>query len=561
LDGTKLLDILIERGLVPEKERSKIIDEYKKREGSLISIIRELNLADEEKIARTLSVAFNLPYIDLRAITIEEKVKNLIPEEFARKNKVVPLKRQGRTLTVAIADPTRSEVLVDLKFITGFEIEPVISKESLIEETIGKVYGESDQLREILESLEEDVEIVEEEEPDVSELAQLIEEAPVVKLVNGLIKEAVMRKASDIHIEPYEKRVRVRMRIDGVLHEAIPIPYKLKDAVVSRIKVMARLDIAERRLPQDGHIRMKFQDKTIDLRVSTLPTVFGEKVVMRILDRSSISLDLEKLGFEDEDLEKFLQAIRKPYGLVLVTGPTGSGKTTTLYSAINLLNAPEVNIMTAEDPVEFDLMGINQVNVREEIGLTFASILRAFLRQDPDIILVGEIRDQETAIMAVRAALTGHMVLSTLHTNDAPSTVVRLVDMGIEPYLVADSLNLILAQRLLRKICEKCKSPVKIQENVLRRIGLHPDEIKEEVYKGEGCENCNGTGYKGREGVFEVMMVTNEIKDMILRKASINEIREKAIQDGMIPLREAAIRKFMRGITTIEEVIRITTEG
>lgn len=563
MDGTGLLNILIKNNVITPEQAKAVETEHKITGSSIPILVTKLGFADDNKILEVLSNEYKIPAVDLSSVTVDESLLRLIPADFARKYGVIPISRKGRVITVAMTTPYDMEILDDLKFITGFDIEPVLATEKSILETIERVYGGGDALNKIVETLEEEFEIIEEEpdELDVSELSALIEEAPVVKLVNGIISEAVRRKASDIHVEPYEKFVRVRVRIDGVLHELMAIPYKLKDAVVSRIKVMARLDIAERRLPQDGHIKMKFPDKTIDLRVSTLPTLFGEKVVMRILDKSSLTLDLSKLGFERQALENFLEAISRPYGLILVTGPTGSGKTTTLYSAINRLNSPDVNILTVEDPVEYDFPGINQVQVKEEVGLTFASVLRSFLRQDPDIILVGEIRDAETATIAIRAALTGHLVLSTLHTNDAPSAVSRLTDMGIEPFLVAASLNLVVAQRLVRKICSHCKESVEIDEIVLERIGMAKKDLEgKEVYRGRGCPRCNNTGYSGRIGLYEVMPISPEIREMILRRVPIHEIREKTIEEGMLTLRDAAVSKFLNGLTTIDEVIRVTAE-
>jgi type IV pilus assembly protein PilB len=563
IDGTRLLKILLKNKVITPEQAKEIEMEHKVTGSPVTTLVARLGVADENKILEILSNEYKIPTVDLNTINIDETLLRLIPPDIAKKYKVIPIGRKGRVITVAMATPYDMEILDDLKFITGFDIEPVLASEKSILDTINRAYGGENTLHKIVETLEEEFEIIEDkpEEPDVNELSALIEEAPVVKLVNGIISEAVRRNASDIHVEPYEKFVRVRVRVDGVLHELMAIPYKLKDAVVSRIKVMARLDIAERRLPQDGHIKMKFPDKTIDLRVSTLPTLFGEKVVMRILDKSNLTLDLSKLGFEEEALKNFLDAISKPYGLILVTGPTGSGKTTTLYSAINRLNSPDVNILTVEDPVEYDFPGINQVQVKEEVGLTFASVLRSFLRQDPDIILVGEIRDAETATIAIRAALTGHLVLSTLHTNDAPSAVSRLIDMGIEPFLVAASLNLVVAQRLMRKICSHCKEPAEIDEVILARIGMTKKDIEgKKVYRGKGCQRCNNTGYSGRIGIYEVMPVSPEIREMILRGVPIHEIREKAIEEGMITLRDAALRKFLRGLTTIDEVIRVTAE-
>jgi type IV pilus assembly protein PilB len=424
-----------------------------------------------------------------------------------------------------------------------------------IKKAIDKHYASGDSLASIMQGLEEDIEIVEEEEEEDGAQTES-QNAPVVKLVNTLLAEAVKLEASDIHIEPYEKNVRVRYRIDGVLEEVMEPPVKLKNAIISRLKIMSELDIAERRIPQDGRIKLKVGNKKIDLRVSTLPTIFGEKVVMRILDKSNLNIDLAKFGMEEKAMEDVLKAIACPYGMVLVTGPTGSGKTTTLYSCLQRLNVPELNIMTAEDPVEYNIDGINQVQVREEVGLTFASALRAFLRQDPNIVMVGEIRDLETGSIATKAALTGHLVLSTLHTNDAPSTVNRMIDMGIEPFLVASSTVLIMAQRLVRRICENCKTKENAPPDALKDIGLKPDT---EVYTGKGCDQCGGNGYRGRQGLYEVMPITAEIREMILDRASTAELREKAIKQGMLTLREDGLIKIQKGVTTVEEVLRETS--
>ncbi|RKZ02099.1 MAG: type II secretion system protein GspE [Candidatus Hydrothermota bacterium] len=566
MNGKRTVDMLVRAKLLTPEQAQLVLTEHQRTKTDVTTIITRLGIATEDDIVKALGQIYKIPVIDPTTEKIDENVLKYIPVDVARKYKIFPISKRGRVLTIAMTDPTNYNIIDNLKFITGFEIEPVLATETSIMRAIDQYYGAEDRLKELLESVKEaesGIEVVEEEEEAGPETAAaLIEEAPVVRLVNGLIIEAVKRRASDIHIEPYEKYVRVRYRIDGVLHEIMPIPYRLKDAVVSRIKVMSRLDIAERRLPQDGHIKMKLPDgRKIDLRVSTLPTLFGEKVVMRILDKSNLRLDLAKLGMEKEALEVFLEAIERPYGIILVTGPTGSGKTTTLYSAISKLNKPEVNIMTAEDPVEYDFPGINQVQIREDIGLTFAAALRAFLRQDPDIILVGEIRDTETAEIAIRAALTGHLVLSTLHTNDAPSTISRLIDMGIPPYLVAASLNLIVAQRLVKVICPNCKTPYHPTKEDLLKLGITQEEFAgATVYYGRGCNMCNNTGYRGRTGVYEVMKITPEIREMILRNEPIHKIKQKAIEQGMITLREAAIRKLLAGKTTISEVLKATVE-
>ena len=564
LNAKRVLNLLVKEGLLSEDQARLVESDVRTGGGSVITALVRRGFLTEEQLAMFLSEKYKVPYLDVSRLHIPEEVLRLIPPDIAQRYKVLPIRREGRVLKVAVSDPGNLGVFDDLKFITGFEIEPVVSTESAIARAIENYYGLNDILNELLSTVAEDqFEVVEEEEEevDVSELYTAIENAPVVRLVNGIIADAVAKRASDIHIEPYERTLRVRFRIDGVMYEVLNPPYSMKNAIISRIKVMAKMNIAERRLPQDGHIKMRLPNKTIDLRVSTLPTVYGEKAVLRILDRASLNLDLSRLGFEQKALADFLEAIEKPFGMILVTGPTGSGKTTTLYSALLRLNTPDRNIITAEDPVEYDFPGINQVQIREEIGLTFAEALRSFLRQDPDVIMVGEIRDPETAGMAIRAALTGHLVLSTLHTNDAPTAPVRLIDMGVEPYLVSSSLLLVVSQRLVRKVCDSCKVPYHPSEEVVMKLGLSPEELKKiRFFKGEGCNECNNTGYKGREGIYEVMPITPAIKHLIARGATAYEIRQQAIEEGMITLREAAILKLKRGITTPEEVLRVTLE-
>src|SRR6266850_4531221 len=503
------------------------------------------------------------------------------PADTAQKYQIVPLSRSGATLTIAMTDPTNVFAMDDIKFMTGYNVEPVVASETAVVEAIQKYYGvkpggggpaTASALEVASKAIEDmpmlatdgDVELLEEfEEISVEALAKQGEEAPVIKLVNVILMSAIQKGASDIHIEPYEKELRVRYRVDGILYNIMQPPMKFRDAITSRIKIMSKLDIAEKRLPQDGRIKIRFQDngqaKDIDFRVSVLPTLFGEKIVMRLLDKDKLMLDMTKLGFEPESLAKFEHAISKPWGMVLVTGPTGSGKTNTLYSSISKINTMETNIMTAEDPVEFNLVGVNQVQVRENIGLNFAAALRSFLRQDPNIILVGEIRDFETAEIAVKAALTGHLVLSTLHTNDAPSTINRLMNMGIEPFLVASSVHLICAQRLVRRICSNCKEPHPTPAQTLLQAGFTSEDAKSVVpNRGKGCEKCNNTGYKGRIGLYEVMEVNDDIRELILIGASSLELRKKAIEDGMITLRESGLHKIRAGLTTLEEVVRET---
>lgn len=562
--AAKLGQLLLNNKLITQEQLNHALEIQKKEGGRLGSILIKLGYITEEQMVTFLSKQYGFPAITLSDYKIDPSVIKYIPYEVATKYHIFPVAKVGATLTIAMADPSNVYAIDDIKFTTGYYVEPVVASDSAIRDAINQYYGQSNVLQTVMDSLkttDEEIDLIQdiEEEVDVSKLEQAVEEAPVVKLVNLILSEAVEKRASDIHLEPYEKSLRVRYRIDGVLHDVMQPPPKLKAALSSRIKIMAELDIAERRLPQDGRIKLKIKGREIDLRVSTLPTLFGEKIVMRILDKSSLVLDLTKLGFEEKALQEFNNAIHSPYGMVLVTGPTGSGKTTTLYSALNTINVTDVNIMTVEDPVEYDLRGINQVQVKEEIGLTFASALRSFLRQDPDIIMVGEIRDFETAEIAVKAALTGHLVLSTLHTNDAPSTVSRLLNMGIEPFLVSASVLLILAQRLCRRICEQCKEEEHIPESALLKIGFTENEIGTfKCFKGRGCSACNGTGYKGRIALYEVMPVKEELKELILEGASATEIKKTAVRLGMKTLRMSGLTKVKEGITSVEEVLRVT---
>jgi type IV pilus assembly protein PilB len=603
----KLGEILVRENLITPQQLQEAIEYQRRSGGRLGTSLVKLGFVSEEVIADVLSRQYGVRTINLDLFEIEQEVLRLVPGEVARKFDVIPVARNGATLILAMADPTNVFALDDIKFMTGLNIEPVIAMEGSIQRAITKYYGSKEiQLvnAEVLEEFDfkptkaldsgtngrtsteqkiseeelgvsvdilrfenekEDLEVLKEdnEEIDVSRLMEESEDSSIVKLANVLIVDAVRRGASDIHIEPYEKDFRVRFRIDGVLYDIMHPPLKVRDALVSRLKIMAKLDISEKRLPQDGRIKIKMKidqrSRELDLRVSTLPTLFGEKVVLRLLDKSKLMLDMTKLGFEPKSLEIFKRNIQKPYGMVLVTGPTGSGKTNTLYSALQALNTPETNIMTAEDPVEFNLPGINQVQIKEQIGLTFAAALRAFLRQDPNIILVGEIRDFETAEIAIKAALTGHLVLSTLHTNDAPSTISRLVNMGIEPYLVATSVNMIQAQRLVRRICTNCKEEVEVKPEVLVSIGFSEEEANTlKVYHGKGCKVCNGTGYKGRIGLYEVMEMDDELRELVVIGATAMDLRRKAIENGMITLRQSGLCKIREGITTIEEVVRET---
>ncbi len=566
----KLGEMLIKARLITDEQLKKALAYQNTNGGKLGFNLVKLGFVEEEQITQLLSQQFGVPSVSLHTVQIDESVIKLIPSEVAQKYLVMPIRRVGATLTIAMVDPTNVFAMDDIKFMTGYNVEPVVASELAIKEAIDSYYGSSHQLElkkvmdEIAEADAENLELLDdEEEVDLARLEASTEEAPVVKLVNLILTDSIKRGASDIHIEPYERDFRVRYRIDGVLYEIMNPPMKLRDAITSRLKIMAKLDIAEKRLPQDGRIKikMKIQGKTkeMDYRVSVLPTLFGEKIVLRLLDKENLMLDMTRLGFESEALTKFERAIFKPYGMVLVTGPTGSGKTNTLYSSMSRVNTPETNIMTAEDPVEFNLHGINQVQIKESIGLNFAASLRSFLRQDPNIVLVGEIRDFETAEIAVKAALTGHLVLSTLHTNDAPSTINRLMNMGIEPFLVATSVNLICAQRLVRRCCKECKEELHMPASALIDIGFSEEDARRtKLFKGKGCPTCNNTGYKGRVGLYEVMEITDTLKEMILCGASAIELRSKAVEEGMTTLRGSGLRKLKEGITTVEEVLRET---
>jgi type IV pilus assembly protein PilB len=556
-------ELLVQQGLITGEQLSKALDESR-RSGTRVGVsLVKLGYVEENDLTRVLARQYSVPAVDLERVKLDPRVLRIIPSEVALKHLVLPLRRSGRTLTVAMANPTDLGVLDDLKFITRFDVEPVVAGEFTLRRIVEREYDSADErINDLLQQFtEDDVELVEaeEEEVNIGALQAQVEDAPVVKLINGILTDAVQRGASDIHFECYEKEIRVRYRIDGVLAEIMRPPLKMKAALVSRFKILSDLNIAERRLPQDGRIKIRIGRKVIDFRVSTLPTLFGEKIVLRILDKSNLTLDLEKFGMEQTAEENFMKAILNPYGMVLVTGPTGSGKTTTLYSALSKINTPEVNIMTAEDPVEYNLHGINQVLVRTEIGMTFAAALKAFLRQDPNIIMVGEIRDIETGGIAIKAALTGHLVLSTLHTNDAPSTITRMIDMGIEPFNVASAVNLITAQRLTRRICKNCKEPVTYPEAYLKAAGLTAENLDGVTfYRGKGCDDCGGSGYRGRQGLYEVMAMSPALRRMILQGASTADLRDQAISEGMLTLRMDGMVKVKRGITTLEEVIKET---
>ncbi|PJA29018.1 MAG: type IV-A pilus assembly ATPase PilB [candidate division Zixibacteria bacterium CG_4_9_14_3_um_filter_46_8] len=555
----ELGELLLNAGMITGDQLDEALRRQKRGEGKIGQILVRIGaVVDEEAITNFVGKQLNIGAIRLSDIELNPEIVKLIPQDIARKFNVIAVSKLGRTLVVAISDPSNIYVLDAIKFITGHFVQPVISPEASITKAVEYYYGGQGGLDEVIKGLgETEIELVETDEEIADlELQSLVQDKPLVKLVDSIIADAIKMKASDIHLECYEKRIRVRYRVDGELQEMSPIPFKYRAAIISRVKIMAELDISERRLPQDGRIKVKMQDRPIDLRVSVLPTIFGEKVVMRILDPRGLMVDLTKLGFPEPDLKIFDSAIHLPYGIILVTGPTGSGKTTTLYSALKTLNTVNVNIMTAEDPVEFNFEGINQVAVRSNIGLTFAAALRSFLRQDPDIIMVGEIRDEETGEIAVKAALTGHLVFSTLHTNDAPSTILRMIDMGIPDYLVASATKLIMAQRMIKKICSECKYELKDKPEGLLKLGLTAEEIdKMTIYAGRGCKECNNTGYSGRTGLFEVMPITPQLERLIVGKSSTAEIREQAIKEGMVSLRDAGIEKIRKGITTWEEVL------
>ncbi|TAN39309.1 MAG: type IV-A pilus assembly ATPase PilB [Nitrospirae bacterium] len=605
--AVKLGQLLIASSIISEEQLKQALNVQRKDGGRLGTNLVKLGFLTEDKLVAFLSKQYGVPSINLSDYKIDAAVLKLVPAEMAKKYLIMPIARVGATLTVALADPSNVFAIDDVKFMTGYNVEVVVSSESAIIGAITNYYlgkGDGmlatasstaaapassarieakdytlsdedmkngfestayeegpninvDDFDQIVGSALDNVDVL--EEKDEGDSVKEVE-APIIKLVNGIFVNAVKQGASDIHIEPYEQSLRVRYRVDGVMYTVMNLPTKIKAALTSRIKIMSKLDIAERRLPQDGRIKLKLGKKRdIDFRVSVLPTLWGEKTVLRLLDKQNLQVDLTKLGFEQGAMDDFMEALDKPYGMILVTGPTGSGKTTTLYSALNHLNKPDTNIMTAEDPVEFNFMGINQVQVKEEIGLTFAAALRSFLRQDPDIIMVGEIRDFETAEIGVKAALTGHLVLSTLHTNDAPGTISRLLNMGIEPFLVSSSVVLILAQRLARRICQKCKEEEKFPMSALTRVGFSEEEAKTVTCsKGKGCPTCNGTGYKGRVALYEVMLIKDELKELILEGASTSEIKKAAIRLGMKTLRMSGLTKIAEGVTTIEEVLRVT---
>ena len=562
-NALRLGDLLINEGLISRDQLDQALVEQRSSGLRLGYVLVKMGLVQELEITKMLARQYRVPAVDLSRFKVDERILKLIPADVALKNTVLPLRREGRTLTVAMVEPGDVQLVDDLKFVTRCDIFPVIAGEFTLRNAIETYYDQSEaQLTNLLQDMElqaEELEVVEEDDEDDESGMAAADTAPVVKLINGLLTDAVNRGVSDIHIEPFEDEIRVRYRLDGALMEVMKPPLKLKAALTSRVKIMSALNIAERRVPQDGRIKIKVGSRVIDFRVSTLPVIFGEKIVMRILDKSNLTLDLKKFGFEPKAEKDLMDAIMNPYGMVLVTGPTGSGKTTTLYSALSQINTIDVNIMTAEDPVEYNLHGINQVLVRNDIGMTFAAALKAFLRQDPNIIMVGEIRDLETGGIAIKAALTGHLVLSTLHTNDAPSTVTRMIDMGIEPFNVSSAVNLIVAQRLVRRICSDCKQEHQYSSEELAALHMTDAELADiTFYKGAGCNQCGDTGYRGRAGLYEVMALSPALRRMILRNESTADLQTQAVEDGMLTLRMDGIVKIRKGVTTLEEIVKET---
>jgi type IV pilus assembly protein PilB len=557
--SSRLGDVLQKRGDLTADQVVRALEQQREQGGALSSHLVKMGFISEEKLLSYLEREYRLPVVDPLSLDISREVLDIVPQVLVLKHHLIPTGLVRSTLTLAMADPSNLMAINEVKFLTGYDVKVAVTAPSVIQQAIERYYDRHTNYDEVLSQLgDQNVEVVrDEDDVDLQELERATEEAPVVRLVNALLTDAIRKRASDVHVEPFEKLLRVRFRIDGVLYEIMQPPLRLKNAITSRIKVMAQLDIAERRLPQDGRIKMKLTGgKEMDFRVSVLPTIFGEKVVLRLLDKSNLQLDMTKLGFEEQALKNFKEAIYKPYGMVLVTGPTGSGKTTTLYSALAEVNKATTNISTAEDPVEFNLVGVNQVQMHDEIGLNFAAALRAFLRQDPDVIMVGEIRDFETAEIGVKAALTGHLVLSTLHTNDAPSTVNRLLNMGIEPFLVASSVNLIMAQRLARVICHYCKEELPVEPEVLRGMGWTGEPFM--PMRGAGCTSCGGTSFKGRIAFYEVMPMTDELREQVLAGATAMDLKRAAIQSGMKTLRQSGLAKAAEGVTTLEEVMRVT---
>jgi type IV pilus assembly protein PilB len=562
----RLLELLVKENLLSADQAQKATAEQRRSNERLGTVLRRLGFLSDEDLLDFLSRKYGIPVINLQRVEVTEEIIRLVKKEVVQKYQVFPVRKVGNTLTLALSDPTVVLAIDDVQFATGLHVIPVLASEANIKEAIDKAYTDSTaKLDELLQKEQQvgadALELVDRAsgKVDITELGEEAGEAPVIRFVNLILADAIRKRGSDIHLEPYEKVFRVRYRIDGVLHDVMAPPKQMEAAILSRVKIMANMDIAERRLPQDGRISVKFSNKEVDLRVSSLPTIFGEKIVMRILDKSGVVLDLQKLGFEADDLERFSKIIQTPYGMILVTGPTGSGKSTTLYAAVSTINSAEINIMTAEDPVEYNLPGVNQVHVRDDIGMTFQIALRSFLRQDPDVILVGEMRDTETASIAIRAALTGHLVFSTLHTNDAPSTVTRLLDMGIVPFLVSSSLLMVVAQRLCRRICVECREQIELPLSVLLDVGFKPEEAEGiKVYKGLGCGNCANTGYRGRMAIHEILYINPELQEAIVKLRPANELKDIATKHGMRTLRQAGLRKVAMGMTTLDEIIRVT---
>jgi len=562
----RLLELLVKENLLTADEAQRATAEQRRSNERLGTVLRRLGFLSDEDLLDFLSRKYGIPVINLQRVEVTEEIIRLVKKEIVQKYQVFPVRKVGNTLTLALSDPTVVLAIDDVQFATGLHVIPVLASEAAIKEAIDKSYTDSTaKLDELLQKEQQvgadALELVDRSSSkvDISEIGEEAGEAPVIRFVNLILADAIRKRGSDIHLEPYEKVFRVRYRIDGVLHDVMAPPKQMEAAILSRVKIMANMDIAERRLPQDGRISVKFSNKEVDLRVSSLPTIFGEKIVMRILDKSGVVLDLQKLGFEADDLERFSKIIQTPYGMILVTGPTGSGKSTTLYAAVSTINSAEINIMTAEDPVEYNLPGVNQVHVRDDIGMSFQVALRSFLRQDPDVILVGEMRDTETASIAIRAALTGHLVFSTLHTNDAPSTVTRLLDMGIVPFLVSSSLLLVVAQRLCRRICVECREQIELPLSVLLDVGFRPEEAEGiKVFKGLGCGNCANTGYRGRMAIHEILYINAELQEAIVKLRPANELKDIATKHGMRTLRQAGLRKVALGMTTLDEIIRVT---
>ncbi|MFN8177226.1 MAG: type IV-A pilus assembly ATPase PilB [bacterium] len=560
MPNERLETLLLENDVLTPEQLEQAHKQQKSTGDALDTCLVKLGMMSEGDLLTVLSRIYDMPAVDLLNFDVDKASVDLLPSEVATKFAAIPIRKVGRTLTLAMADPLNLYAIDDIKFIVGLEVQPVVAAESAIKKTIDRFYGSTNALNDIMKDMEDGagVEVVDEVDED-GDLAGAENDAPVIKYVNSLLAEAVTRRASDIHIEPFEKGIRVRLRQDGALYELASPPLRMKAPITSRLKLMAELDIAEKRIPQDGRIKILISNRKIDLRVSTLPCIFGEKIVLRILDQANLNVNLESFGFQPEALSRFMKAIQSPYGMVIITGPTGSGKTTTLYSAMSKINKTDVNIMTAEDPVEYNLPGINQVNVNDDVGLTFAAALRAFLRQDPNIVMVGEIRDLDTAAIAVKAALTGHLVLSTLHTNDAPSSVDRLVDMGVAPFLVSSSVNCIVAQRLLRKVCVNCREPMEGHEELFKELQINPAEVVgKQLYRAKGCNECHSTGYRGRTGVYEVFALTSRLRKMVLDRNSTAELKAAAIEEGMLTLRRDALRKMLLGETSPEEVLRET---